>query len=449
MNKEKTFKIEKGILKCYLGVEKVVAIPEGVTEIDSGAFKDSILANVISPIDGSSHLDSLMVCTFIEELILPSTLTKWNPLVVSTCFKLKKITVNENNNFFSSINGHLYSKDKTIFYWCPQKFEGNFIIPEGVEEIGPNAFAQCTKITNITMPKSLKIINNEAFNNCTSLQNISIPYGVTKIPEFCFTQCENLQNIEIPDTVYKICRYAFNDCSKLETINFSENVICLGDSIFSGCFNLKNININEKNLVFCFEDGVLYDKEKTCLIYISSFHGDKFYMPESVSKITKDFFTTCNNLKYIRFSQNINKLPDLFSLGSDLEYIDVSDNNPYFTSVNGLFYNKSKTILYKVPSGITGDLVLPDSTVQIFNEAFCCCRKLKSITIPPSVTKIWNDAFSLCNLEAKVEDAPDLSWLFGPGNSSFIKNKGTDFYVKPGSYGEKYAIKNDINYKTY
>ena len=43
------------------------------------------------------------------------------------------------------------------------------IIPEGVTEIGDNAFKGCTSLESITIPKGVTSIGESAFDGCTSL----------------------------------------------------------------------------------------------------------------------------------------------------------------------------------------------------------------------------------------------------------------------------------------
>ena len=61
-------------------------------------------------------------------------------------------------------------------------------LPEGLEEIGENAFYMCTRIDLVTLPSSLGTIGAFAFFGCTSLKDIVIPAGVECIREQAFCQ---------------------------------------------------------------------------------------------------------------------------------------------------------------------------------------------------------------------------------------------------------------------
>jgi len=90
----------------------------------------------------------------------------------------------------------------------------------------------------------------------------------------------------------------------------------------------------------------------------------------------------------------------------NLTSIDVVENNPYYSSVGGVLYNKSKNTLYIYPQGktITNEYFsIPSSVTTIYRFAFSFCNKLKSVTITESVSSIGERAFSPCLSLAKVE----------------------------------------------
>ena len=81
----------------------------------------------------------------------------------------------------------------------------------------------------------------------------------------------------------------------------------------------------------------------------------------------------------------------------DLTSIDVAPDNPYYSSQEGVLYNKNKTTLVAFPSGKAGTFSIPSSVVSINNEAFKGCSKLTAVTIPDSVTSIGYEAFAYCS----------------------------------------------------
>lgn len=79
-----------------------------------------------------------------------------------------------------------------------------FIVPEGVIEIGENAFCFCSNLTQITLPRSLKKISNGAFTVCENLENVLIEDGLEVIGHNVFKNCPKLKQIHLPKSIKKI-----------------------------------------------------------------------------------------------------------------------------------------------------------------------------------------------------------------------------------------------------
>ena len=88
------------------------------------------------------------------------------------------------------------------------------------------------------------------------------------------------------------------------------------------------------------------------------------------------------------------KMYDETFYGCDsLKEINMSPENKYYTSSDGVLFNKNKTELICCPMGKTGDYIIPNTVKIIKSPGFNCCKKLTSITIPNSVDQINDDAF--------------------------------------------------------
>ncbi|MCK9316473.1 MAG: leucine-rich repeat domain-containing protein [Verrucomicrobia bacterium] len=191
-----------------------------------------------------------------------------------------------------------------------------------------------------------------------------INYSVTEIcVETLFTERGRLPNVTASDGVASIPEGAFMGCSGLKSIIIPDSVTSIGDMAFYCCSSLTNIII-----------------------------------PDSVSSIGKKAFNCCNSL---------------------MEIV-VGENNPNYSSLDGVLFNKDRTTLiqcpgsksgtYTIPDNVTSigeaafwgcssltDIIIPDSVVFIESGAFYGCRSLTSLIIPDNVTEIESGAFFFCS----------------------------------------------------
>ena len=82
-------------------------------------------------------------------------------------------------------------------------------LPDGLTNIGDDAFANCSSLTSITIPNSVTSIGWSAFSGCKSLTSVTIPNSVTSIEDYAFSGCSSLTSITIPNSVTSIGCEAF------------------------------------------------------------------------------------------------------------------------------------------------------------------------------------------------------------------------------------------------
>jgi len=88
------------------------------------------------------------------------------------------INVDTANTVYSSQDGVLYNKVKTILIRYPCNKTGTFIIPNSVTKIGDYAFYDCCyRLTSVTIPNSVISIKSGAFYVCTSLISVTFATG--------------------------------------------------------------------------------------------------------------------------------------------------------------------------------------------------------------------------------------------------------------------------------
>lgn len=117
------------------------------------------------------------------------------------------------------------------------------VIPDGVTEISPNAFLNCSLLESVTIPESMAKISNGAFQGCVSLTSITIPDSVTTIEWNAFKTCTSLASIKIGKGVKGIEFELFSGCSSLTAIDLPDGIAYIRDNAFFGCRELVSVTI--------------------------------------------------------------------------------------------------------------------------------------------------------------------------------------------------------------
>ena len=291
-----------------------------------------------------------------------------------------------------------------------------------VTSIGEGAFCYCRSLTSITIPDSVTSIGDMAFGHCYNLISIAIPDSVTSIGD-AFYCCSSLTSIMLPEGLTSIGSGTFYGCSNLTSITIPDRVTSIGDSAFIYCSNLTAINVAEANKFYSSVNGVLFNKDKTKLIcYPRSKVDNSYNIPNSVKSIGNDTFLGCNKLTSITIPNSVTSIGErVFAGCSSLTAINVAEANKFYSSVDGVLFNKDKTELicypprkvddsYSIPNSVTSigasafiycsnltNITLPKGVTSIGDSAFCNCLSLTSITIPFGVTSIRNSTFCGCS----------------------------------------------------
>jgi len=494
-NKDKT-----ELIRCPQAKTGALIIPNSVTQIWARSFYGCAGLTAIT-IPYSVKNDELL--HYFDELNLNSQLniTWYNPTgkgggvgdyITLTVIILDGVT---------SIGDYAFSGCTGLI---------SITIPNSVTSIGEGAFRNCTGLTAITIPNSITSIGDCAFEDCTGLTSVNIPNSVTSIGGGAFRNCTGLTSVNIPNNVTSIRGYAFQGCTGLTNITIPSSVTSIGDLVISGCtgltsitidcgvFNFRNpvsnqfvfvadkypnlteINVNAANTEYSSEDGVLYNKDKTELIYYPQAKTGDFTVPDSVTTVAWWYgaFVDCTGLTAITIPANAsitsqdyvfpdghhqfsNDIP--FSGCTNLTSITVDPANKNFKSYYGVLYNKPPfeedyNVLLRCPQAKTGGFVVPDNVTNIAIRAFEDCAGLTNITIPDSVTKIGWMAFRGCTNLTKVWFKGTISsdnfgyWhSFWPGmeKQSFPGDLRDKFYAydstngTPGIYTTKKPVNED------
>ena len=330
------------------------------------------------------------------------------------------------------------------------------VIPETINgipviAIADSAFIEDAVLNEITLPASVKRIGASAFEG-SALANINMS-AVEEIDARAFYGCKSLTNIALPDSLQSIGSYAFQDCYALLSVAIPSNVKRVETGLFQNCEWVAHIQL-----------------------------------PEGLEIIGDNAFKGCRRLENVTIGTAVEKIAtNAFDLCDRLNGIAVDIDNPYYSSIDGVLFNKSGNTLirypegksdteYQIPDGVTmiaqgsmrnckfEKLVLSSKVIavganalqgsralsavtlnegleEISKKAFSSCLQLSEVTIPDSVVLIDEDAFALTGLSS-ISIPKDAR----VGKNAVPENKSLAIYGFRGSDAESYALAHNIRF---
>lgn len=208
-----------------------LVVEEGVTSIGDHAFCGTKISTMSLP-ESLETIGDVAFSNFpMQEIYIPS---KVHDLLLTSfdVNNLSSLVVSEENPYYTTVDGVLYSKDMSTLIFCPSANPATeYTIPEGVTTIGKNAFFSNAYIKSVTIPDSVTTIEEGAFK-MSNVQTVTLPSGIGTIPKDAFAYSK-LQSITIPDSVTTIEDYAFLNCKQLETVTVPSSVTTIGNKVFS------------------------------------------------------------------------------------------------------------------------------------------------------------------------------------------------------------------------
>lgn len=355
---------------------KSVIIESGVTTIGNKAFYSSELwtvtfSDTVVEI-GESSFES---CSSLSTLHLPDSVLSLGKSAFSGCHNLTTITL---GNRLSTIGDYAFRS-------CYNSQLQTINIPSSVIRIGNGAFSN-TRLVSVDIPQGVQEIGTKAFADCLSLRSITIPASVISIGAGAFdssvksiivsddnqsykTVSGDLYNksgteliryvdnysrpdsFVIPDTVTTIAPYAFSRGYRLKEIVIPNSVITIGSRAFDGCQYLEAITIPVGVTVI--ENGTFYNCYGLKTIII----------PDTVVRIGVQAFYSCKALSSVYLPSSVQEIGlQAFQYCKELSRIEI-----------------------------------PDGVSTIENSTFEGCDNLTSVVLPTSIISIKYGAFNRCS----------------------------------------------------
>ena len=438
----KDFVIENAVLVNYTGDEETVTVPDNITAIGTGAFKNN---------------------TTVKNIILPGGITNIGSYAFSGCSALESVNLPEN----------LITIGEYAFYKCVS-FNGDLSIPDSVESIGRRAFYSCAGLTGkLHLSEKMTKIEEGAFQSCNFTGSLSLPEGITSIGNGAFSGNAFSGEAVIPETVKTVENSAFGGCKNLESIVFGKQVESIGNNAFSYCsgiktwtfqgntppnldcsevfgsynnsLNLKTIYIpagtykayytaygwSEVRFIEVGSEDLVIDGE-ILVAYVGN--DEKVAVPEGITEISTGAFRNNKTIKKVILPEGVTTIGDnAFSRCSALESVNLPDS---LVTIGEKAFYKCEALSGKLKlsgnlttigvsafetcAAFTGGLNIPDSVESVGRRAFYSCAGLTGkLHLSEKMTKIEEGAFQSCNFTGSLSLPEGITSI---GNGAFSGN---------------------------
>lgn len=308
---------------------------------------------------------------------VPDGVNEIGVFAFADCVSLERVTLSDD----------IKEIEMGAFYDCQNLKD--IKLPEKLEIIRNDAFSNCKSLTDVKLPSGVKIIEKGTFAECTSLENLQLSNNTTEIEETAFNNCISLKSVYLPDSVKTIGSAAFYNCSSLSTVRMSEGIESVGENVFGGTKAFKNSIADEYGSIY-FGKVLLYNKglndtvrvkDSTKVVanavFINNSGLREIELPEGIIEIGDNCFENCEALKKIYIKDGLKKIGENSFAGAGVE-----------------------------------EVKLPESITEIGYGAFNNCKDLSSINLPTGIESIAGYSFE---------------------NTKYLNN------IKPDEYGCKYV----------
>lgn len=343
------------------------------------------------------------------------------------------------------------------------------------DEIPEYEFSHSKTLKDVYLPTTLKVIGEEAFAECSKLTQVHFPEGIDSIAPRAFYKSGLSGELSLPSRLRVISRQAFGwtkvtkviinsdivagktitekESAAGETSNYSSIYTVGGNSVFAYCENLFEVVVKEgcTKLEVGFQHCTSLSKVvlPNTLQVIGQFDGrigklmntsvpknDFELVDYSVDSSTASMysgtngnyiFKDCTALINIDLPESLRFIGDDAFYGSSLKEIVIPNNVTYLWT--GAFGKCESLSVVRMPSklrhvgvncfkGCTSlsSIILPDKVFYIAGGAFSGCASLKSISFGRNLLSIGNEAFAGCT---SLESVALPSKVSSVGKSTF------------------------------
>lgn len=354
------------------GLSGELVLPAGLTAVSESAFSECVGITSITFPESVEKIDfqAFNGCTGIESLTIPETIKTIDGEAFQNCCGIKSLTLHDS----------IESIGDNAFYCCCG-IEDELIIPAGIGYVGYQAFGDCDMLTTVTLEGVDTVYGGAPFAYCDHLKQIILPEGMTELPNELFANLNSLKDIELPETLNSLGDSAFFGNEGITSITIPASISVIPSQCFYGCVNLEKVTAlgtiaRIEDSAFC-DTSSLYDFDfNVGLTYIgdhaftrSSLDGD-IVIPEGVEYVG-DYAFWASAIDSITLPSTMEYVSSVTFWETNLEYINVHEDNLCYASVDGVLYTEDmkELIMYNNMSS-RREFHIPETVEKIHEYCF-------------------------------------------------------------------------------
>ena len=323
--------------------------------------------------------------TFSGEFVIPVGVKRICDKAFSGCDRITAFRVEEGSEQFSIVDGKLISADKSRLLQVPMADQVICRVPACVTRLNSEAFADWRKFKRFDVdPDNQTFCSVDGVLYSKDMRRLILcPGGWTGF-------------LRIPDGVVSVDHGAFFCCFELTGIRLPPSCIEFECSIVAG--KLRAVEVDDVNPRFSSVGGVLYSKDMKRLIYFPEALGGRLRIPDGVESVEDFAFLIGSGLTEVSLPASLADIRNCLyrCFGCGLVAFKVADDNPHYTSVDGILYSRDMKELIRFPVAKGGWFVVPPQVEGIGDYAFCDCHQVERIDVPQTIIRISDNAFEGC-----------------------------------------------------
>ncbi len=303
---------------------------------------------------------------------------------------------------------------KRRYLTVPKELEG-----KKVTSIGEGAFAENSRLRQVTLPDSLTRVGDRAFFDCNSLREIEIPEKVEQIGDETFYGCTRLSQVSIVTNgaLKTIGAQAFA-MSGITSVNLPVNLTDLASNAFYASTNLKTVSVASGNKTFRVINNALYNASGDTLLYYPAGKSGDYEVADKTISIG-DYAFAYTKSQEVVFPKTLKTFGRNSFYSSSVSKVSIPAN---VTTFGVAMFSSSRLKEISFASELKAE--------KLADAMFSWCWNLETIMIPKSVCELGTDTFAASGLR-KVSFA-DGSKVTEIGGCAFRGCQIEEFHVPDG-----------------